>query len=109
MRTFRMVTHRAPPSHLRQRKSRLLWTCAVLVGAVGLAALAVAIAGPRRLRVKAWAPVGDAVTDQAEHLWVESRPLRVQLGQLVRQAANPEGREKLVRSLQSWIGHFRAG
>jgi hypothetical protein len=67
-----------------------------------------AVAGPRRLRVAALAPVSDAVSDQAEKLWQESQPLRAQLGRLIQEATSESGRERLVRSLQSWVGHFRA-
>lgn len=91
-----------------RRKHVPVRAAALVIGVVGLAALAMAIAGPRRLRVAALAPVGDAVSDQAEKLWLESRPLRVQLGRLIQEATSESGREKLVRSLQSWIGHFKA-
>lgn len=97
---------RAPSSH--RRKPFPIRAVALVIGAAGLAALAMAIAGPRRLRVAALAPVGDAVSDQAERLWLESRPLRAQMGRLIQEAASESGREKLIRSLQSWVGHFKA-
>ena len=40
-------------------------------------------------------------------MWADSKPLREQIAGLF-QAAGPAGREKLVRSFQSWIGHFHA-
>lgn len=80
----------------------------VAVGALGLAALAIAIFGPRRFQREILQPVRNAVSDQAEKLWSEGRPLRAQLGGLIERAASADGREKLIRSFQSWIGHFRA-
>jgi NAD/NADP transhydrogenase alpha subunit len=78
----------------------------VAVGAVGLAALAVAIFGPRRFQRQIVRPVREAVSDQAERLWSESRPLRDQLRDMIAHASTESGREKLIRSFQSWIGHL---
>ncbi len=78
------------------------------MGAVGLAALAIAIFGPRRFQRVVIQPVQSAVSDQAEKLWSEAQPLRTQLSGLIQRATSEAGREKLVRSFQSWIGHFRA-
>lgn len=83
-------------------------TAYVAVGAVGLAALAITIFGPRRFQRVVVQPVRIAVSDQAERLWTEARPLRSQLSSLIQRATSEAGREKLVRSFQSWIGHFRA-
>lgn len=80
----------------------------IAIGAVGLAALAIAIFGPRRFQRVVIQPVQSAVSDQAEKLWSEAQPLRAQLGGLIQRATSEAGREKLVRSFQSWIGHFRA-
>ena len=80
----------------------------VTIGTVGLAALAVAIVGPRRFQREFVRPVRDAVSDQAEKLWSEAKPLRAQLSGLIESATSESGREKLIRSFQSWIGHFRA-
>ena len=103
-----MPKRRSHPSHPHRRKPFPVRAAALVIGATGLAALAMAVAGPRRFRVAALAPVSDAVSDQAERLWQESRPLRVQLGRLIQEATSEGGREKLVRSLQSWVGHFKA-
>ena len=75
---------------------------------VGLAGLAIAIFGPRRFQRVVVQPVRTAVSDQAEKLWGEAQPLRAQLSGLIQRATSEAGREKLVRSFQSWIGHFRA-
>jgi NAD/NADP transhydrogenase alpha subunit len=80
----------------------------VTIGAMGLAALAMAIIGPRRFQRDIVRPVRDAVSDQAEKLWNEAKPLRTQLSGLIESATSESGREKLIRSFQGWIGHFRA-
>lgn len=79
----------------------------VAVGTVGLAALAVAFIGPKRLEREVLRPLRGAIEPQAEKLWAESQPLREQITGLF-QNAGPAGREKLVRNFQSWVGHFRA-
>ena len=83
-------------------------TAYVVIGAAGLAALAVAIFGPKRFQHRVLKPVQGAVSDQASQLWVDSRPLRVQIGRLFARVQNQASREKLARGFQSWIGHFRA-
>jgi hypothetical protein len=80
----------------------------VAIGTAGLAALAIAIVGPRRFQREFVRPMRDAVSDQAEKLWSEAKPLRAQLSGLIERTTSESGREKLIRSFQSWIGHFRA-
>ena len=80
----------------------------VTIGTVGLAALAIAIFGPRRFQREILQPVSNAVSERTEKLWSEAQPLRAQLGGLIERAGSRDGREKLIRSFQSWIGHFRA-
>ncbi len=80
----------------------------IAMGTAGLAALAIAIFGPKRFQQEIVRPIQTGVSDQAERLWREARPLRRQIGGLIGRAADEGGREKLVRSFQSWIGHFRA-
>jgi len=80
----------------------------IAMAGAGLAALAIGIFGPRRFQQQILQPIGASVSDQAERLWSEAQPLRTQLGGLIERAGNEAGREKLVRSFQSWIGHFRA-
>lgn len=79
----------------------------VVLGTAGLAAIAVAIIGPKRLERDVLKPLRGVIEPQAEKLWEDSRPLRDQIAGLF-QSANPSGRERLVRSFQSWIGHFHA-
>jgi len=102
---------RAP--HLSKRVHRAATSPAakvvyVAAASVGLAALTIAIFGPRRFQREIVQPVRSAVSDQAERLWSEARPLRSQLSSLIERAGSETGREKLIRSFQSWIGHFRA-
>lgn len=78
-----------------------------VIGTVGLAALAVALVGPKRIEREVIKPLRGAIEPQAEKLWMDSKPLREQIAGLF-QAASPSGREKLVKSFQSWIGHFHA-
>jgi NAD/NADP transhydrogenase alpha subunit len=78
----------------------------VVLGTVGLAALAVAILGPKRLEREVFKPLQKAVGPQAEKLWDQARPVREQMTSLFRRAGGE--REKLARDFQSWIGHFRA-
>jgi len=79
------------------------------VGTVGLAALGIALFGPKRFNNQIVQPVRQAMGEQAERLWDDSKPLREEIGKLVDRAQNEASRADLVRSFQSWIGHFRAG
>jgi hypothetical protein len=111
-----MATRARRPAHspaLSKRAYRLATSPAakavyVATASVGLAALAIAIFGPQRFQRMVVQPVRASVSDQAERLWSEAQPLRSQLGSLIERTSNEAGREKLVRSFQSWIGHFRA-
>jgi hypothetical protein len=87
--------------------SRPAITTYIVIGTAGLAALAVALIGPRKLEREVLNPLRNAIEPQAEKLWAESRPLREQIAGLF-SSASPAGRERLVRSFQSWIGHFHA-
>jgi hypothetical protein len=87
--------------------SRPARTAYVVIGTAGLAALAIALVGPKRLEREVLRPLRSAIEPQAEKLWADARPLREQIAGLF-QSATPTGRERLVRSFQSWIGHFHA-
>jgi len=98
--------------------SRPARTAYVVLGTVGLAALALAIVGPKRLERDVIKPLRGAIEPraeklwgaiepQADKLWAESRPLRDQIAGLFK-SAGPQGRARLARSFQSWIGHFHA-
>ncbi|HEX4636271.1 MAG TPA: hypothetical protein VH189_08820 [Rhizomicrobium sp.] len=88
-------------------RSRQARTAYYVLGTAGLVALAVAVVGPKRLEREVIKPLRSALEPQAEKLWADSRPLRQQIAQLFK-SAGPSGRERLVRSFQSWIGHFHA-
>jgi hypothetical protein len=94
-------------SLLRIASTRSARTALVVIGTAGLAALAVALVGPKRLERDVIKPLRGAIEPQAEKLWADSRQLREQIASLF-SGATPSGREKLVRSFQSWIGHFHA-
>jgi len=82
-------------------------TAFAVIGTIGLTAIAVALVGPKRIERDVIKPLRGAIEPQAEKLWADSKPLREQIAGLFK-SATPSGREKLVRSFQSWIGHFHA-
>jgi hypothetical protein len=119
-RALRSAQHANLPSHHSGRssfKNRLASaagspaakTAYVAIGTVGLAALAIAIFGPKRFQREILKPVQSAVGDQASQLWADSRALREQISTLFARAQNGSGRDRLVQNFQSWIGHFRVG
>ena len=77
------------------------------IGTIGLTALAVALVGPKRIEQDVIKPLRGKLEPQAEKLWADSKPLRDQIAGLF-QSAGPSGRDRLVRSFQSWVGHFHA-
>ena len=113
-----MVTRRRPVAHrpstsvtgqlARAATSPIAKIAYVTIGTLGLAALGIAIFGPRRFQQEILKPASRAVSNQADRVWAESQDLRDQLGDLMTRAGSNAGREKLARSFQSWIGHFRA-
>jgi hypothetical protein len=92
---------------MRLAASRQAMIAYVITGTAGLAALAIALIGPKKLEREVLTPLRTAIEPQAEKLWADSRPLREQIAGLF-SSATPAGRERLVRSFQSWIGHFHA-
>ena len=112
-RSVRAVTHVPAPavpaerSLLRLVNSPAARTALVIIGSIGLTALAVAIVGPKRIERDVIKPLRGAIEPQAEKLWADSRSLREQFTGLFRNAT-PAGRDRLVKSFQSWIGHFHA-
>ena len=111
-RATKTVAHRSRPKRSlagalsRAAASKPAKATYVAVGTIGLAALAVAILGPRRLKQQVFKPLQNAMVPQAEKLWDQARPVRSQLAGILRRAGTE--REKLAGDLQSWIGHFRA-
>ncbi len=78
-----------------------------MLGTAGLAALAVALIGPKRLERTVIEPLRGTIEPKAEKLWTDAKPLRDQIAGVF-QSATPAGRARLIRSFQSWIGHFHA-
>jgi hypothetical protein len=91
----------------RMAMSRSARMAYYVLGTAGLAALAVALIGPKRLEREVIKPLRGTIEPKAEKLWADSKPLRDQIAGLF-QSATPTGRARLVRSFQSWIGHFHA-
>ena len=92
---------------LKLAASRPARTAFAVIGTIGLTAIAVALVGPKRIERDVIKPLRGAIEPQAEKLWADSKPLREQIAGLFK-SATPSGRERLVRSFQSWIGHFHA-
>lgn len=112
LRAAQQVHHPAIQTPLSAKFMRLALspaakTAYVIVGTAGLAALAVAVVGPKRLERDVLKPLRGTIEPQAEKLWAEARPLREQISALFH-SAPPTGRERLIKSFQSWIGHFHA-
>ncbi len=91
---------------LRAATSREAKAAYIVIGTVGLAALAVAIIGPRRIEREVIRPLRGRVEHETERLWDQAQPLREQIAGLFDAAGT--GKDRLVRSFQSWIGHFHA-
>ena len=94
-------------SILRAASSRPARFAYIAIGTAGLAALTVALVGPKRIEREVLKPLRGAIEPPAEKLWSDSRQLREQIASLFRRAA-PANREKLARNFQSWLGHFHA-
>jgi hypothetical protein len=78
----------------------------IAIGTIGLAAIAVAILGPKRLERRVLNPLRSAIGPQTGKLWEQAKPVRDQLASLFHRAGME--RETLASDFQSWIGHFRA-
>ena len=108
---------RALPVHANLKRKNALVAAATspaaktayaVIGTAGLAALAIAIFGPKRFQKEIVKPAQGAISDQAAQLWADSRPLREQITALFDRARSQANREKLAQGFQSWIGHFKA-
>ena len=76
---------------VRAATGRTAKTAYALIGTAGLAALAIAIFGPRRFQREILAPVQNKVSDQASQLWADSQGLRQQIGRLFDRAQGEAG------------------
>jgi len=93
---------------VRAATGRTAKTTYAVVGTLGLVALAIAIFGPKRFQREILVPAQNKISDQASQLWADARPLRQQIVGMFDRIQSQSGREKLARSFQSWIGHFKA-
>src|ERR1700709_2300528 len=83
--------HRASPPSLKSQlinaaTSPQAKAAYIVIGTVGLAALAGAIIGPKRIEREVIRPVRGRVEHEAERLWEEARPLRDQIAGLFQSA-----------------------
>jgi NAD/NADP transhydrogenase alpha subunit len=112
LRAVQHVHHADPKPSLLVTAARIAFSkpariAYVVAGTAGLAALTVALVGPKRIERDVLRPLRGAIEPQAEKLWSDSRQLRDQIAGVFRNAS-PSGRARLAKSLQSWIGHFHA-
>jgi hypothetical protein len=98
----------SPVTVLRAVSSQPARTAYVVLGTLGLVALAVAVVGPRRMRHEILEPLRDAIEPHAEKAWAEAAPLRDQIASLF-DRVSPDGKKQLARNFQGWVGHFGAG
>src|SRR5471032_751143 len=85
-------------------------TVFVVVGVVGLAALGVALFGPRRFRdeiirpisAATFVPLTAAVSPQADRVWAETRHWRDRVGRVLASINTDEVREHLAEQLKDW-------
>lgn len=90
-------------------------TIAVVIGVAGLAALGVALFGPRRFQDEIVRPIGAAtlvplaaaVGPQADRVWAETRPWRDHVSRVLGSINTSEVREQLAERLTHWLDRFR--
>ena len=90
-------------------------TVFVVAGVIGLAALGIALFGPRRFRDEvirpigalAYEPLAAAVTPQADRAWAETRAWRDRVGRILESINTAEVRDQVAARLSNWIERFR--
>ncbi len=90
-------------------------TFAVVAGVAGLAALGVALFGPRRFQdevlrpisAATFVPLAAAVAPQADRVWAETRPWRDHVSRVLSSVNTSEVREQLAERLSHWLDRFR--
>ena len=108
----RALPRRAPRSILNTLPVRAVF---VVVGLVGLAALGVALIGPRRfqdefvrpIRAATLVPLSEAVTPTAQRAWEEARPWRDRVSRILASVNTDEVREQVAQRMKQWIDSFR--
>ena len=92
-----------------------LRTVFVAAGVIGLAALGIALFGPRRFRDEiikpigavTYAPLAAAMAPQAEHAWAETRAWRDRVGRILESINTADVRDQVAARLANWIERFR--
>ena len=90
-------------------------TVFVVAGVIGLAALGMAVFGPRRFRDEiikpigalAYEPLAAAVAPQADRAWAETRAWRDRVGRILESINTAEVRDQVAARLANWIERFR--
>jgi len=90
-------------------------TAFVVAGVIGLAALGIALLGPRRFRDEivrpigalAYEPLAAAVAPQADRAWAETRAWRDRVGRILESINTAEVRDQVASRLSDWIERFR--
>lgn len=112
----RKTARKSPAKGARYSVARFpLRTAFVVVGVVGLAALGVALFGPRRLRDEVirpitsatYVPIAAAVAPQADRVWAETRAWRDRVGRILESINTAEVRDLVASRLAQWIERFR--
>jgi hypothetical protein len=101
-----------PPSLLASPAIR---TLLIVAGVTGLAALGVALFGPRRFNDEVLKPISAATllplaaaaAPQAERAWAETRPWRDYVARILTSVNTAEVREQVADRLAQWIDRFR--
>ena len=110
------TARKTPARSTRSMLARFpLRTAFVVVGVVGLAALGVALLGPRRLRDDVIRPISSAtyvqiaaaVAPQADRVWAETRAWRDRVGRILESINTAEVRDLVAGRLAQWIERFR--
>ncbi len=90
-------------------------TIAIVVGVAGLAALGVALFGPRRFRdefvrpisAATLVPLSAAVGPQADKVWAETRPWRNHVAHVLSSINTGEVRDLIAERLSQWVDRVR--
>jgi hypothetical protein len=96
-------------------ESAPLRTVAIIVGVTGLAALGIALFGPRRFRDEVVQPISAAtlmplaaaVVPQADKVWAETRPWRDHVARVLSSINTDEVRDLIAQRLSKWVERLR--
>jgi hypothetical protein len=96
-------------------QSPVLRTVVIVAGITGLAALGIALFGPRRFNEQVIRPIGAAtvvplaaaMAPQADRVWAETRPWRDRVANILASINTEEVRAALAERLSHWVERFR--